>query len=212
MSCTEWQEAIGAMVDGEEPAIDPALIEQHIEKCSSCAAYREFAHRLRRANLHQAEQQPDLAPAIVKTAQIYDGIRTWSIARGILAICALEVVILSIRDLAGDDGSSVHISRHLGAFTMAFGVALIVVVIRPARARTMLPVAMVVAGALAITGFIDLLGGHVPLIHEALHIPELLSAAMIWILARPSGRFRHSTRRVEPAAGLRSAENLDETG
>ena len=166
--------------------MDPALVDAHVARCPDCAAHRDFVHDLRRAGLRAAEPQPDLAPDVVKAARVADGTRTWSIPRGVLAICALEVAVLSIIDLVSGDVS--HDTRHLGAFTLAYAVMLFVVVARPARARAMLPVALLLGLALAITTVVDFATGRVPLVNEGLHIPELVSVAMIWLLAAPGRR------------------------
>lgn len=183
MECEGWREAIGAMADGEDPGVDPMLVDAHVDSCSGCSAHRDFVHSLRRAGLRTAESQPDLADRVVRAARIGDGTRTWSIPRGVLAICALEVVALSLIDLLSADAS--HDTRHLGAFTMAYGVVLVIVAVRPARARAMLPVAVLLGLALAITAVFDLATGSVPFVNEALHVPELVSVAMIWLLAAP---------------------------
>ena len=96
---------------------------------------------------------------------------------------------MSIPALLGDEpASSTHASRHLGAFAVAYGVGLLVVVARPARARTMLPVAAVLAGALLITAVIDLAQRHIPLVGEAAHLPELVSVILLWLIAVPPRR------------------------
>lgn len=103
---------------------------------------------------------------------------------------ATEILALSLVDLvaAGGDADAVHGVRHLSAFAIAYGVLLLVVAARPARARTALPVAAVLAGALAITAVADLVTGRVPLLGEALHLPEVVSVVLVWILA--NGRLR----------------------
>ena len=63
--------------------------------------------------------------------------------------------------------------------------ALLLVVIRPARARAIFPVTLVLAGALLITAVLDVVEGHVPLVDETAHLPELLSVPLVWLLARP---------------------------
>jgi predicted anti-sigma-YlaC factor YlaD len=193
MECAVWQEAIGAMLDGERPEIDAQLVEAHVRRCPECASFEAFAHGLRRAEIRPASPQPDLAPAVVKTAQILDGVHTWTVARAVLAVCAIEIIAFSLPDLLVNSGDSVHSARHLGAFTAAFGAALMVVVFRPARARAMLPVALVLGFALVISAVVDLLRGEIPLVNEVQHIPEVVSVAMLWLLATPSRR--HGTTR-----------------
>ena len=117
-----------------------------------------------------------------------------------LAVVAIEIIAFSLPALVlGDEQqTSAHAARHLGAFTVAYGVGLLVVVVRPARARTMLPVAAVLAGALVITAIIDLVNGDVPLLGETQHLPEVLSVVLVWLLAVPSRAARPPGERPAP--------------
>ena len=109
----------------------------------------------------------------------------------------MEIIVVSIPPLLGDErATSPHAARHLGAFAVAYGVGLLVVVARPARARTMLPVAIVVAAALVIGAVVDLAQRRIPLVEEAAHLPEVVSVGLVWLLAAPSRR---------PAIGAASA-------
>jgi hypothetical protein len=62
----------------------------------------------------------------------------------------------------------------------------------------MLHVAVVLVGALAITGLVDVAQGRAPLVGEAVHIPELLSVLFLWILCRPVSRSRMPSDRGRP--------------
>ena len=118
---------------------------------------------------------PDLSKPLVKLNAIADRAASWSIVRVLLAVVAFDVLFFALKALilADEADATAHAARHLGAFSFAYGVGLLVVVVRPARARTMLPVAAVLAGALFITAVIDLSNGTVPLTGEATHLPEL---------------------------------------
>lgn len=144
----------------------------------------------------------DLSRAVVKANAVADRASRWGVARAALAVVALEIICFSVPALVlGDEANtSVHEARHLGAFAVAYGVGLLVVVARPARARTVLPVATVLAGALVITAVVDLVNGHIPLLGEARHVPELLSVLLVWYLAVPSAprRFRLPLGRFGP--------------
>lgn len=135
----------------------------------------------------------------------------WSTVRVLLAVVAADIIVFSAPNLIlGDDASSsTHASRHLGAFTVAYGVGLLVVVVRPARARTMLPVAAVLAGALVITAVIDLIEGRIPLTGEAQHLPEVISVVLIWLLTVPTPRRlgRAAMRDGVEDAGLRLVDD-----
>jgi ethanolamine utilization microcompartment shell protein EutS len=112
---------------------------------------------------------------------------------------AVQIMAFSVPDLLKRDvaGLSAHSSRHLGAFAVAYGVGLLVVVVRPARARTILPVAAVLAGGMVLTSALDLFSGRIPLLGEVAHVPEILSVVLIWLLAVPSPR-RNERRAAGP--------------
>ena len=150
---------------------------------------------------------PDLSPrSSSRTQRDADRAAGLSIARVLLALVACDVICLR-REGAGARARrptpATHAARHLGAFSIAYGVGLLVVVVRPARARTMLPVAAVLAGALAITSVIDLAGRHESRCSgEAIHLPELISVLLIWLLAVPS--HRRASRTAASDRGLDS--------
>jgi predicted anti-sigma-YlaC factor YlaD len=191
MDCERWQEALSALADGEDPAIDQRLMDAHLTHCPSCRAFCDGVDQLLRpSRLHAAETMPDLSGRIVKLNAVADRASRWGLARALLAVVAVQIMAFSIPDLLKRDvaGVSAHSSRHLGAFTVAYGVGLLVVVFRPARARTILPVAAVLAGGMVLTSAVDLFSGRIPLLGEIAHTPEILSVVLIWLLAVPSPR------------------------
>ncbi len=208
MSCSEFQDAISAIVDDEQPGIDRLVVEAHIAGCMNCAAYqRTSVDMSRRFGLRSVDprdvSRPDDVGHIAPLAAIADRAASWRAPRVLLFVVAVEVFVLSAIDMvsASGDASEMHDARHLSAFTLAYGVLLLVVVIRPARARTALPVAAVLAVALAITAIADLVAGRVPLSGEALHLPEVLSVLLIFLLAVPGPRRRarqQARNRVDP--------------
>jgi predicted anti-sigma-YlaC factor YlaD len=198
MACDTWREAISAIADGEVSPVDVRLLDAHVSRCPSCSEFREVVEATRQAvRLRTAVPTSDLTGRIVKANALAERRARWNLARAALAVVAVEVVVFSVPDLLGDaSGSSAHAARHLGAFSVAYAVALLVVVVRPTRARIMLPVAAVLAGALLITAAIDLAAGEVPLVSEATHLPELLSVVLLWLLARPSPAAADAPSRV----------------
>jgi predicted anti-sigma-YlaC factor YlaD len=202
-SCERWLEAVSALADGEDPGVDARLVEAHVARCSRCRTLRARLGQLPgRDRLGPAAPMPDLSRRIVALNAVADRASRLAIVRWLLAAVAAVIIALSFRSLVASEPTmgSGHTIRHLGAFTLAYGVALLVVVVRPARARTVLPVAATLAVALAITGVVDIVNGQVPLSNEALlHLPEVLSVALVWLLAVPSlRRGDPSARRHEP--------------
>jgi predicted anti-sigma-YlaC factor YlaD len=179
--CAWFRESISASLDAEDTDIRDAAIDEHLDQCVNCRNFLEFSASLKRAGIRRAPIMTDLAPSLVKQFNVGQRRSVWTIARGVLAVCAIEVIMFSVFDLVGRS----HEGRHLGSFSIAFGVVLLSVVMRPARARLMLPVAGVLALGLMITAVIDMISGNIPLVTEARHIPEVISVAMMWLLARP---------------------------
>lgn len=191
MACDRYVEAISAVIDGEDPGIDERMIDAHVARCASCRAFRDSMQGVRRRMVvREVTATPDASRRVAKLAGVADRAAAWQLPRILLAVVAIEVVILSVGDLVrgGDDSAAVHSARHLAAFSLAYAVLLVLVVMRPARARTALPVAGVLALALLITAVADLIAGRVPLIGETLHIPEIISVLLIWLLAVPTRR------------------------
>ena len=190
MGCERWQDAISARADGEDPGIDERLVDAHLARCAACSTFAAAIEgSRRRLVVRPAVEMPDLSRRMAKTAALLDRAGKWSMVRALLIVVAIEIVVTSVPALVlGDGETNVHDARHLGAFSVAYAVALLVAAVRPARARTVLPVAAVLAGALLVTAVVDLANGTVPLVNEASHLPELISVVLIWLLAIPAHR------------------------
>lgn len=191
--CERWREAISALSDGEQGGLDPRLVEAHVARCPGCAAFRADVDRLGGiAPVRSDAGVPDLGRRVARRAAADDRRSRSPLLRFVLAAVAVEVIVLSLPELVlGEDPSTAgHASRHLGAFSVAYAVALLMVVRRPARARTILPVAAVLGGALLITAVVDVAEGRIPLVEETLHLPELLSVLLVWRLAVPAPSLR----------------------
>lgn len=187
VSCELWREAISAGADGEDSQTDPRLLAAHLQTCPDCRAFEASVGVTRRLlRIGVAPPTPDLASRITALNAMHDRRSAWQIARWGLAVVAVQIIVFAVPELLGRDGtSSVHAARHIGAFTAAYAVGLLVVVVRPARARTMIPVAAVLSGALVITAVVDLVTGDAPFVSEISHLPELASLGLLWLLHRP---------------------------
>jgi predicted anti-sigma-YlaC factor YlaD len=188
MTCERWREAISARVDGEELAVDGRLLDAHVRRCPACRRFAATAS-IGFGGAPAGAPSDGLPRRVARLTAAADRAATWNMVRALLAVVAVEIIAVSIPPLLGDErATSPHAARHLGAFAIAYGVGLLVVVARPARARTMLPVAIVVAAALVIGALVDLAQRRIPLISEAAHLPEVVSVGLVWLLAAPSRR------------------------
>ena len=188
MSCDAWIEAISARADGEDPGVDERLLDAHLQHCAACRAFEAAIGGARRRTLvAEAAPIPDLSARVTKLNALADRASHWSIVRALLVVVAIEVIAFAAPGLVlGSGDASAHEARHLGAFSVAYGIALLVVAVRPARARTVLPVAAFLALALVITAGVDLARGSIPFDGEIGHLPEIVSVVLVWLLAAPS--------------------------
>lgn len=204
MRCAKWQEALSAAADGEEPGVDARLLDAHVAGCADCRAYAAAIEGSRRRTMvREASAMPDMSRRVAKLNAVADRASRWGVVRALLVVVGLEVIVVSVPSLFGEGASDAHDARHLGAFTIAYGVALLVVAVRPARARTVLPVSAVLAGALLITAVVDLVRGTVPLVDETTHLPELASVVLVWLLAVPAPKRRDTSADASVRAALR---------
>ncbi|MFV0307720.1 MAG: zf-HC2 domain-containing protein [Desertimonas sp.] len=203
MECERWREALSADLDGEASMIDDRLLRAHLRRCPDCRQFAEQARRLHAPmRIATADTMPDLSRRVRRLNALADRAAAWSVVRALLGVVAIQILAASIPAIlsAPDADSSSHVNRHLGAFAAAYGVGLLLVTLRPARARTLVPVAAVVAGGLLITAVFDLFAGRVPLRGEILHVPEIISVVLLWLMANP--RRARGTR--QHRAALRS--------
>jgi len=188
MDCSRWRDALSAMADGEDAGIDERLVAAHVTRCPVCESYSRSIQTSPVAKATVPESMPDLSNKISKLNAVADRAAHWNILRIVLAVVAAQIILFSLPALVlGEEhGVATHAARHLGAFGVSYGVALFVVVVRPARARSILPVALVLAGAQVLGAVVDLATGRIPLFGEARHLPQVISVFLIWFLAVPS--------------------------
>lgn len=193
MACDAWADAISAMADGEDPGISPRLVERHVATCPACGAFARDLDATRPAmRLAPAEPVPDLSATVGRAVAVADRSSRWFLVRVMLGLVTAQIVVLSVPALVfGDEpGTTAHGGRHLGAFSVAYAVGLLVVVARPARARTMLPVAQVLCAAIVLSTIVDVIQGSVGAGAEVVHLPEVISLVLLWALAVPAPRAR----------------------
>ena len=188
MECGPWMEAISARADGEASSIDERLVDAHLASCSRCRAFADDIHAVARvASIDVAAPLTDVSARVVRSARAADRRSVWWVLRLALGVVAVQVVVLSAPSLlfGHAEGSDEHTARHLGSFAVAYAIGLLVVALRPAKARGMLPLAAALAGCLAVTAVLDVADGRTPAVAEVRHLPEVIGLVLVWLLAAP---------------------------
>ena len=199
MQCSDFQEAISARLDGEASAIEPEELEAHLSRCAACRAFATRADTLTRSvRVRPAEAVPNLTAMILAKAPA--PARLWP--RYALLWVGLTQLVLALPALAGDDrGASTHVARELGSWDIALAVGLLVVAWQPRRAAGLLPFALALAGAMALTAGLDIAAGHAPAAGEAIHLIDVVGVGALWLAARSPAHVRWRPR----PQGLRAA-------
>jgi predicted anti-sigma-YlaC factor YlaD len=187
LSCSDYEDALSALADNEPSLLASEIVERHLVGCVSCRQFQTAIRELAVAPVLAVVDAPvDEASRISRIIAKADRDSRPETVRYFLGVVAASIILLAIPELFASDtsGAAAHADRHLGSFSAAYGVLLFVTVLRPARARTALPVSVVLAAAIGITAISDLTRGKIPLVGEVLHLPELLSVILVWLLAR----------------------------
>jgi predicted anti-sigma-YlaC factor YlaD len=196
MTCRRFRSAISARLDGEEPGLDDALVDAHLERCVSCREFAASATRLRRASrLSVAEEVPDLSPAILATVaastpdELSQGDQVQVVLRWVLVALAIVQIAVAVPSLVfgSDAGASVHVARHIGSFDIAVAVGFLFAAWRPSRISGLLPVVAALVACLVASSMLDVLSGNAQALGEAHHGIDFAGLAVLWLLSRTTG-------------------------
>jgi predicted anti-sigma-YlaC factor YlaD len=196
MNCEACREAISALLDNEDPGIDPALVQAHLAACAACRADTAQTSRLQRwLRLRPAEPVPDLTKAILARIGPTEPGPRQSAQRELriaLAVLAGLVAVLPLPAplLADEAGAPLHLARELGAFQLALAVGLLLVAWQPQRRLQLLPVLAVLSICPAVIAVLDVVVGRTPASAEGHHLLQLAGLGLVWLLAHPPGRTR----------------------
>ena len=186
MRCEPWHDLISARIDNEATAAESDALDTHLATCAACRAWERQALALaRHVRVRPARPVPDLSPRIVAAAGVGAARARFDIARWLLAWVALAELVLAVPALVlGDDsGASEHVARHIGSFDVAFAIGLLVAALHPARARAILPLAIVLTGCMALSTGLDLADGSTTVGLEAHHLIEIAGFVLLWFVA-----------------------------
>ena len=190
-SCEQIQDALSARLDGEAPpkGLDAAVVDEHVTGCAACSAFLAGATAQHRAlRVRAAEPVPDLTQRILERLPATSRpqpVREWA-RYALFAVAFTQLVLALPAVLLGEDpGASIHVARELGSFDIALAVGLLWAAWQPRRAVGLLPMAAALAGALLVTGLLDVARGEAPFSGETHHVLDLAGLGLLWALAHP---------------------------
>ena len=190
MSCTHIRHALSARLDGEDPGVDDAVIETHLDTCAACRDFAASAAQLHRSTrVASAPPMPDLTPAILAAIgddAVAPSDDTRLALRWILAVLALVQIGVAVPALllGSDAGLPVHAARHLGSFDIAVAVGFLFAAWRPARIPGLLPVVAALVACLVASSLLDVAAGNTGALGEAHHATDFAGLAVLWLLGR----------------------------
>ncbi|GHF29595.1 hypothetical protein GCM10017786_74490 [Amycolatopsis deserti] len=216
MDCATAREAISATLDGEDPGVDPAALDEHVAHCAACLTWQDEAAAVTRlVRLEPAAAAPDVAGRVLDHAPAPSTRLDWPrLVLVITAIAQLSIVVsLLFMPQPMADGMSVqpgsHLEHEAAAFNFAIAIALLWAAAKPRQARSQLPVLLSFAAVLVGLSLFDALGGRVGWERLASHLPLLFGVVCAVLIARRDGRWPWPGDRAgaEPA----NRTSLDET-
>jgi putative zinc finger protein len=184
VKCNEWNAAIAALAAGADTPYAADELRAHADGCPACRRRRDAIV------LGPAAEPTDLPTRVVKEARRLDRAAVAPLLRAALVVTAAAMLALHLPDLiiGGGHDAGEHAARHAAACPVAFAIALVVVAVRPSRARGLLPVTASLAVALLLTGAIDIARGVTPIVGETDHLIEIAGAVVVWLTARSVSR------------------------
>ena len=204
MDCARCQELISDRLDGRTTETEERLLELHIAGCRVCDQVEHGSRALHRmVRLRTAEVVPDLTDEILARANPPIAGRLLGM-RLALAWVALVGMVGAVPDLvlAREVDAASHITRHLGAMSLALFIGFLYAAWRPSRAFGLLPIALAVAVTVSLGSVIDVATGSMGGWKEvSTHAVDLVGSVLLWVLAgAPRPRIPHA-RDLRPGSG-----------
>ena len=212
MECERVQAAISARLDGERPGLSDDVVADHLRRCVACRTYAAAVEAHVRpggpvpvptdgidgvdgtAGTDAVERTADDVRArVVGAAGEIDRSGVWWVLRALLFLVACGYLITAVPELLfSSDPHHGHLAHHLGAFEAAYGVGLIFVAARPAKARAMVPFTATLAVGMGVMAVVDIYRGEAFPLSELSHVLEIAGLVLVWMLATRRGWPRRS--------------------
>jgi predicted anti-sigma-YlaC factor YlaD len=202
MRCHEVRVALSARLDGEDPQLPAAALDEHATTCPECREWLVRVERVTRAVRVQVAEVPDLTATVLtavaadaKAGAARDGRavtarRRRQVLRVAVAVAAVVQLAIALPLLLAGVGVAVgpHSTREMASFDVALAVGFALAAYRPERAQAFVPVAFVLAVCLAGTSLLDVANATTAIVHEIGHLATVVQAGLLWALGRVDRR------------------------
>lgn len=212
MICDDIRTALSARLDGEEPGVPSAALDEHTAACAGCRDWLARAEQVTRMVRVSTVAVPDLtAPVLAAVAADERATRVAALAavrarrqvlRVAVAVAAVAQLVIALPVLFAGLGVAAdpHLSREMASFDVALAVGFALAAYRPERAQAFVPVAFVLAVCLAGTSVVDIANSTTALVHEIGHLAAVVQAGLLWALGRTARQVdRPHTESAVPA-------------
>ena len=192
MDCSQIRFALSATLDGEDPGLPNVVVDHHLDACAGCRTWSAEV-----ADFHRTLRVGPAAIEVDRTEAIFaalprrgavgrdDRVRTLQWVTVILAVVQFAGAMPLL--LGHGDEMHGHFARHIGVFTAAMAIGLLVVARRPDRARAILPMLAVLVAGLVWSCLDDLISGR-PVPGSAIaHGLDVAALGLVWLLAHTNG-------------------------
>lgn len=190
------REALSARLDGEREPVPAARVDEHLDGCADCRAWREAATDQTFDLRRLAERRPALAAigtAVEKPQRQWLG---WTRA-ALLGVGVVQIGLAAVQGLGLGVGlmhahgmGGGHLLNESTAWSVALGAVMIWAALRPVAAAGLAGVLGVFAGVLTAYVGVDATMGAVTFARILTHLPVLLGAilaVMVWRRDRQPG-------------------------
>ena len=204
MDCSEIRRSISALLDHEKPSLPGEVVTAHMASCAGCRTWSTEAAGLHRAmRVQAAPVEPDRTDVIMAALPrratrraVADHLRPLRVVTLMIALIQAAAAVPLL--LGHSDEMHGHYARHVGVFSAALAIGLLVAAWQPERARGLLPMLAVVALGLTWSCLDDLVAGRSVPGSAIAHGADLAGLAAVWMLA-------HSNRSGDEASSNRPA-------
>lgn len=201
--CDRVREGISARLDGEDPGLEPEMLDRHLASCPGCRRWEDEAARINRMvrirAVDPADAAPDLASRLVPHLSGARGLRPLlRVSLLLVALLQLAVGVIGLLPpLAGHvlgahsvigsihlPGVTGHLGNEAAAFNIAIGIALAWIAAHPHHARGPLPLLLAFVVVLTGLSVVDFVTGRVGWERLAVHLPVVAGLALTAALTR----------------------------